>query len=229
MSQSGQEGNSGTTDGAQGGDGNNTGTTRTENQAGTDGTQSGADGAQQNSGDSGEQDTVTRADFERLKNQLSAADKRREQLEQENKDLKAKDLSELEKAKADLEENVKKVNELTAENNRLRLNNAFLSANTITWQNGEVALDIAQAKGYLEDVQDDKGEVDSKKLVAALKKLSEDHKYLVKTEEGGDGDKGGAGSGPSGQAGMGRNSGNANDQKAREDQLKKTFPALGRR
>lgn len=229
MSQSGQEGAAGSagTDGAQGGAAG-TGGAGTESQGNTSGTGgTGADGAQQNSGSTTEQETVARSDFEKQKAQLAEADRKREAAEQELKKLKDKDLSELEKAKSDATEATERVKVLEAENSKLRLSNAFLANNDITWNNGEVALDIAASKGYLEDVIDDKGVVEPKKLVAALKKLAEDHKYLVKTSDGSedDGDKDGK---PSGESAGGRRN-NSTDDKAKTERLNKTFPALGRR
>jgi len=228
MSQSGQEGGTDDTgaDGAQSGAGK--GGTGTESQGNTSGTSgTGADGAQQNSGSTAEQETVARADFERQKAQLAEADRKRETAEQELKKLREKDLSELEKAKADATEATARVTVLEEENSKLKLANAFLANNTITWNNGEVALDIAHSKGYMEEVVDDKGVVDAKKLVAALKKLSEDHKYLVKSADD-DGDASNDDGKPSGQSAGGRKPNNTDD-KARADRLKKDFPALGRR
>jgi hypothetical protein len=224
MSQSGQEGTSGTTgtDGAQTGAGGS-GTESQDNTNGASGT--GADGAQQNSGTSTEQETVAKSDFERTRAQLAEADRKREAAEQELKTLKQKDLSELEKAKTEAEEATAKLTQLETENQKLKLANAFLASNTITWQNGEVALDIAASKGYLDDVADDKGVVDSKKLVAALTKLSQDHKYLVKAADDDEGEQQG---GSSGSSATGRKN-NATDDKVKQARLEKNFPALGRR
>lgn len=229
MSQSGQEGTVGTagTDGEQG-SGQGTGGTGTASQGNTGGAGgTGADSAQQNSGSTAEQETVAKADFERQKAQLAEADRKREAAEQELKKLREKDLSELEKAKADATEATERVTALETENQKLKLANAFLANNTITWNNGEVALDIAHSKGYMEDVVDDKGVVDAKKLVAALTKLSQDHKYLVKSADDGEGE-GNDGKKPSGESAGGRKP-NTGDDKAKTERLNKTFPALGRR
>lgn len=228
MSQSGQEGVQGTgqADSAQQG-GQGSGAAGTEGQAGANGGQgTGADSAQQNSGQGTAQDTVSRADFERLQKQLSEADKKRNEFENELKTLKQKDLSDLEKAQTEAKDATERATALEGEIQKLRLANAFLASNTITWQNGEVALDIAHSKGYLEDVQDDKGVVDSKKLVAALKRLSEEHKYLVKADDG-EGEQQ-QGQGSSGESGPARTN-NAKDDKAKEQRLRTSFPALGRR
>lgn len=233
MSQGGQgtDSNAGTDSGQDGDqqDQNGTGTDGAQGTGNGDG--SGADSGQQNSDNDTGNDTVTRAEFERMQRQLSAADKKREEAEQKLKSIEEADLSELEKTKNSLEEVTTERDKLKDEVQNLRLHNAFLGANTITWQNGEVALGIAESKGYLEDVVGDDGTVDTKKMGVALKKLAEDHKYLVKTgDDGSDDGKGGQGGshGPSGQSSSG-NSKNANDDKAKAERLKKTLPALGRR
>lgn len=224
MSQSGQEGNSGT-DGEQDrkdGTGTDSGQGTGNGDNGT-----GADGAQQDSGKDTGSDTVPRAEFDRMQRQLSEADRKRQAAEDENKTLKSKDLSELEKAKQDAIDLTTERDGLKGEVDKLRLANAFLSANTITWNNGEIALEIARSKGYLDDAVDDKGVVDTKELAKALKKLSEDHKYLVKSSTDDDDDDGDDKPGPSGTPGpRGKNSG---DDKARSENLKQRLPALGRR
>lgn len=226
MSQSGQEGITGT-DGAQGQQqGNGTGTDSAQG-TGNDGS-TGADGAQQNSGTTGDSNTtVSRDDFDKLQKQLSAADKRREEAEQELKKIKDADLSELEKTKNSVTELTTQRDEALAEVNKLRLENAFLSANDISWQNSDVALDIARAKGYLDDAVDEKGNVNAKELAKALKKLSEDHKYLVKSSDGGDDDENGK-PGSTGAPSGGR-SNSSSDEQARKERLNKRLPALGRR
>lgn len=223
MSQSGQEGVP--ADGAQQG----TNGTGTDSAQGTgNGGGSSADGAQQNGGNNTDSNnTVSRAEFDRLKAQLSAADTKRTAAETELQQLKDKDLSEKDKAVKDLQTITAERDSLIGEVNKLRLANAFLSANDISWNNGEVALSIAQSQGYLADAVNDKGEVDSKELAKALKKLSEEHKYLVKagTDSEDDGEEETPASGQS-AAGAGKKK---TDDNARQERLKSTLPALGRR
>jgi hypothetical protein len=226
MSQSGQEGVQGTgTDGEPNGQ-QGTGTDGAQG-TGNGGNGTGADSAQQNSGQDTGSNTVSQVDFDKLKNQLSAADKAREEAQKALKQLQDKDLSELEKAKGDLQTITGERDTLAATVNELRLANAFLSANTITWQNADVALRIAADQGYLEGVQDDKGSVDTKAMATALKKLSEEHKYLVKAGDDSEEEEGKPG--PSGAPASRAGKGNATDDKARADRLKQTLPALGRR
>lgn len=224
MSQSGQEGvPSGTgPDGAQGQGG--TGTGADGEQTGTNSGQgTGADGAQQTSQTDEAGKTVSREDFDKLQRQLSEADRKRTEAENRAKELERKDQSELDRTKGELEDVTKERDQLSGEVTKLKLHNAFLASNTIVWQNPEVALEIAQARGYLQEVQDEAGVVDTKKMATALTKLSTEHGYLVKKDDEG----GEPPAGPSG-APAPRGTNNAKDDKAQEDRLRKSFPALGR-
>lgn len=227
MSQSGLEGN-GQTDGVQTGQQGGTGTgTDSAQGTGNGGSGSGADSAQQNSGTTDDSNnTVKRDEFDRVQRQLSEADRKRQAAESELQKLKDKDLSEMDKAKKDLQDVIGERDTLTAEVNRLRLSNAFLSANTITWNDSDVALEIASSKGYLDDAVSDKGEVDSKELAKALEKLSKDKPYLVKAK--GDSEDDEEETPPSGAPASGAGKGKKEDT-ARMDRLKTTLPALGRR
>jgi hypothetical protein len=225
MTQSGQEG--GSADSAQQGQQNNS--TGTDSAQGTgNGTGgSSADSAQQNDSSSAEKDNaVSRAEFERLKNQLSAADQKRSQAEAELQELKDKDLSEKDKAVKDLKAVTDERDSLLSTVNELRLANAFLSANKVTWNDGDVALSIAQAKGYLADAVNDKGEVNAKELEKALDKLAADHKYLVKVtgDEDDEEEETPASGAPASGAGRKKQ-----DDQVRADRIKSQLPALGRR
>lgn len=206
------QGNTGTgTDSAQG-----------TGNGGTDGTDSGQGKSTDDSNK-----TVSRDDFEKVRQQLAAADQKRDAAEKELQKIKDADLSELEKSKKDLHTLTEERDGALALVNKLRLQNAFLGANSITWQNADVALDIAQSKGYLDDAVDDKGEVDNKELGKALKKLSEDHKYLVKSSDDDDDGDDGADTATGAPAGGRRN--NNSDENARQERLRSRMPALGRR
>lgn len=225
MSQSGQEG--GQTDGAQDGQQNNG--TGTDSAQGTgNGGGSSADSAQQNNGgnDTESNNTVSRADFEKLQRQLSEADRKRQATETELQQLKDKDLSEKDKAVKDLQTITQERDSLLGEVNKLRLANAFLSANTITWNDSDVALEIASSKGYLDDAVSDKGEVDSKELAKALEKLSKDKPYLVKSKDDEEGEEETPQASGAPASGAGKKK---SDDKVREERIKSTLPALGRR
>jgi hypothetical protein len=227
MSQSGQEG-TGQNDGAQDGQQGNTGTgTDSAQGTGNGGNASGADSEQQNSGKTDDSNnTVKRDDFEKIQRQLSEADRKRAAAEKELQDLKDKDLSETEKTKKDLQAVTSERDSLAEEVSKLRLANAFLSANNITWNNGDVALEVARSQGYLTDAISDKGEVDSKELTKALERLAKEHKYLVKAK--GDSEEEEEETPASGAPASGAGKGKQSDT-ARIDRLKQTLPALGRR
>jgi hypothetical protein len=108
----------------------------------------------------------------------------------------------------------------------LRLQVAFLSANQHEWHDGEVALSLAQSKGYLEDVVDEEsGEVDKKALKKALDRLATEHKYLVASGGKKDDDEPDE---PSGSPAGGRK-GNNKDKDARRQQLANRIPSINRR
>ena len=226
MSQSGQEG-TGQNDGAQDGQ-QGTGTGTDSAQGTGNGGGSSADSAQQNGGNDTGNETVSRADFEKLQRQLSEADRKRQATETELQELKDKDLSEKDKAVKDLQTVTEERDSLLGEVNNLRLANAFLGANTIIWNDSDVALEIASSKGYLADAVNDKGEVDGKELAKALEKLSKDKPYLVKSKDDDEDEEEEPKGKPSGApaSGAGRNKG---DDKARMDRLRQDLPALGRR
>lgn len=218
MSQSGQEGSgTGQTDGEPNG--------QQDNGTGTDSAQGtgngGSDSERNNSTDSN--NTVSREDFEKLQRQLSAADQKRSEAEKELQKIKDADLSELDKAKKDMQSVTEERDSALAEVNKLRLENAFLSTNDVTWQNADAALTLARTQGYLDDVVNDKGEVDKAGLKKALKKLSDEHKYLVKKSNDDEEEQ----TPPSGAPAPGRS--NSNDDKGKSDRLKARMPALGRR
>jgi hypothetical protein len=225
MSQSGQEG-------VPGADGAPQGT----NGTGTDSAQGTGNGGQPNNGsdsapnqdqNTDSNNTVSRAEFDRLKAQLSQADQKRTAAEQELQQLKDKDLSEKDKAVKDLQTITAERDTLVTEVNKLRLANAFLSANTITWADSEVALEIANSKGYLADAVNDKGEVDSKELAKALEKLSKDKPFLVKSQDDSEEDE--EEQVPaSGQPASGAGRKKADDE-VRKDRIVSSLPALGRR
>lgn len=171
-------------------------------------------------GDSGSNsDTVTKADFEKLERRMKAADQRATKAEKELKDIQDAELGELDKANNRVTELEHENTSLREELGSLKLNNAFLSANKITWHNPASALKLAQSEGYIEDVIDEDGTVDEKALGSALGKLAKEHEYLVKPREG---------AGPSGESSSTR-SGNGNDDKATKEKDRRRAPALSRR
>jgi len=141
--------------------------------------------------DSDSSDTVSLEKFEELRRQLSANDKARAVLEKQLKDINDAKKDELTKATERAEELEKTVGEQAKELANLRLQNAFLSADTgITWHDPADALDIAERRGYLAEVVSEDGKVDAAKLAVKLKELAKNKPNLVKDSDGSGGDKG---------------------------------------
>lgn len=206
-------------------------------------------------GDSGADDTDSGGGAKDSdKDEESDADDLREENAKLRKRLKANDkrASDLEKRLAELEKKPKdgekdsepdavaqqriadletQLESLTGERNRLRLEKAFLTSNKHTWHDADTALDLANSKGYLEEVVDEDGDVDKRELRKALDRLAKEHKYLVAVEpkkKQKDKDNDEEHPPPSGQASS-RRSKNAEDEKARKQELKKRFPVLNTR
>lgn len=164
-----------------------------------EGTQSGAEGTQSGAGEnskgetgttetaaakgtqSGAEETVSKTDFESMRERMKAADKRASDFEKQFKQLTEKDLPEVEKLKRDFEETTKQVDSLRATNSKLSLENAFLSDNTYEWMNPKRALQLIDRSSI--EIEDD-GSVSG--LKEALKALAASDPYLLKpksTEE----------------------------------------------
>lgn len=160
------------------------GGTGTEGQGGTgDEGGEGAEGGEGGEGSDGDK-PVSRAEFDRLQNHLREADRKRAAAEEALKkieDAKKDDLTKAQERLAELE----KANEAKdGEIAQLRLDNAFLRSNEVTWHNPKHALKLAETEGYLEGIIKD-GKVDEKALGGKLKEFAKANEHLVKkgTEE----------------------------------------------
>lgn len=130
--------------------------------------------------DGGEQ-PVSRAEFDQLRKQLSAADKKRADAEKRLKDIDDAKKDELTKATERAEALEKTVTAQSKQLSEMLLQNAFLVADTgITWHDPADALDIAERRGYLDGVIGEDGKVDSKVLGTKLKELAKAKPNLVK-------------------------------------------------
>lgn len=157
--------------GPQSGAGEATGTgTNPETDAGA---QSGAPETQP----SAPTDSVSRADFDALQNRMRAADQRAGKAEQELKQLRDKDLPEMDRLRRDYEESQAQVTKLSEKNTQLALENAFLKDNTYTWHNPERALKLVDLSQVT--IEED-GSVSG--LKDALKALATSDDYLIKKE-----------------------------------------------
>lgn len=221
----GAQGGSGGTGGAQGGstsDGSTGGETKKE-----------GDGERQTSSD-----TVSREEFDRIRNQLSAADKKREEAEKRAKEYEDKDKGELEKATERADTAEKRVQALETQLADMRLSEAMLTDKEYgadKWHDPEdvlvrlrkAAKDDASSVSIAED-----GTV--KGISAFLKQLATNKKYLLKTPAQG------AGGGASGDAanrdkrgGSGTSDGDGGTGKSgvsaeRRKKLEESYPSLRR-
>ncbi len=126
-------------------------------------------------------DTVTREEFEKLRNQLRAADKNKSAAEKKLKEIEDAKKDELTKATERAAELEKTVGTQAKELAEMRLQNAFLTAETgITWHDPADALALAERQGYLAEVVGEDGKVDNAKLAAKLKELAKAKPHLVK-------------------------------------------------
>jgi hypothetical protein len=134
-------------------------------------------GAAQSGGTTTEQETaatVSKADFDRVVNQLRAADQNRSKTEAELRQLRDKDLPELDRLKRDNEAATVQINQLKERVQRQALENAFLKENSIKWIDPEAALQLAD----MADVTiGDDGTVTGLKI--AMDKLAKAKPYLV--------------------------------------------------
>lgn len=186
------------------------------------------------SSDEGEKDSSSEsarvkeleAELNKVKTHRSRADQKREQLEQELKKLREKDLPEVEKVKAELDEAKKKGEQTSSAFRKLALTNAFLIASQkakINWHDP----DVARVSANLSELEvGDDGQVDGMEKI--VKDLAKAKSFLVDsgkttdTEDKSEKPKNGA----SGSAvGSGNNS-KGEPGKPTKDDLYKRFPAL---
>lgn len=174
----------------------------------------------------GEQGVVSRAEFDQLRSQLVAADKKRVEVEQAYSQLRDKDMPQLQKLERDLAEATKVTEAMQAANQGLRVENAFLTANEYEWHNSELALQSLDRSRITVDAD---GGVQGMK--DALKALATAHPYLLKPKPAeGEGEvASGTGNAPPGTApangGIGQQQGSKVDAKAAASR----FPALRQR
>jgi hypothetical protein len=139
-------------------------------------------------GEDGSEDSsekVSRADFEKLRSQLQAADKGRAALEKKLKEIDDAKKDELTKANEKVDELEKQRTKDGKEIADLRLQNAFLTADTgITWHDPADALALAERQGYLAEVVGEDGKVDAAKLKVKLQELAKAKPHLVNKSSG---------------------------------------------
>jgi hypothetical protein len=176
--------------------------------------------------DKDDDDKVDRSEYERVKRHRAAADRRNADLTAENTRLKnenaalkaeGKDGKLDEATTARVTELENNVQERDSTIQRLRIENAFLSANSHDWADPEDALRLAD----LSDVEiEDDGTVHG--LKQALDKLAKRKPHLLKVKSEKDSTKG-----PSGSANNGRRKGSKKTPD--RDALSKDYPILAAR
>ena len=152
----------------------NAGATGTGTTADTSG-QSAATGTPATTPPADGQSAVSREEFDRLRAQLAAADKKRQEAEAAHAQLRDKDMPQLQKLERDLQDATKAREELAAVNQGLRVENAFLTANDLEWHNPSAALQLLDRTKITVDSD---GNVQGMK--EALKALATAHPYLLK-------------------------------------------------
>lgn len=155
--------------------------TGTDPQSGTEGSNTDPTTAQSGSTTGEGSDaktTVSREDFERIQNQLRAADQRRDAAEKRAKALEDAKLSEAERTTKQLEETKAENAQLQARLKDLQIQNAFVTDNTHDWHDSRAALKLADLSGV--EIGDD-GTV--KGLKEALEAVAKAHPYLLKPKE----------------------------------------------
>lgn len=165
------EGAQGGAEGTQSGADESTGVTGNTGTASSESAQSGAD--QQTS----TADTVARSELEQQRARTKAADERAARLDAELKQLRDKDLPEIDKMRRDFQAAQEQVTALQSTNQKLALEVAFLKDNTFTWHNPETALKLVDLSQVT--IEED-GSVSG--LKDALKALATQNDFLVKKE-----------------------------------------------
>jgi hypothetical protein len=192
---------------------------------GTNDTNTGNQGASGDQGVSGtdknEQPAVTVAEFEAMRERMKAADRAKADAETKLREIERKDMSELDKAKTDLQDRDAQIKTLTEKVSEMALQNAFLTNNKYTWHDPEDALRLLNREGV--EVGED-GKV--KGLAPAIAELAKKKPHLLKSEK--DDSKDGNGNGSpaaSGSATNGKRKGEGSDDKV---DYSRRFPALKR-
>lgn len=122
--------------------------------------------------------SYTQADIDAIKARMQAADRRATAAELKAKSFEDKDKTELQRATDRSSELEQELTTLKESVKALRLGNAFLSANTYTWHDPDLAL--AQVDKDLLELDDD-GTPSKESLKKALKALADKRPYLVKS------------------------------------------------
>lgn len=197
--------NDGADDDSTGGDGS------TDDGGDDDGTSGDDDKSKPPAGDVAE----LKAELERVRSRMKAADRRATEAERKNKEFADKDKTELERAQSEAAEIKKQHDDAVAALRNTRLENAFYRDNSVSWNDPGDAFALLDMSNV--EIDDD-GKVHGMK--EAIKSLASKKKYLVKAEND-------PSTEASGSSVNGRRKGEPN--KPDRSALAKDFPALAHR
>jgi len=160
-----------------------------EGGAGTGAPAGAQSGAVTSSGDgtanSGQSATVALAEYDRLKAMLAQSDRRATENEAKLRQLVDKDLPEIDKLRRDKDDTDKALAAAKAQLDAMRIENAFLTDNTLKWRNPASALRLLDRSKITVDSD---GNVAGMK--AALEALAKSDAYLLEPAEAAEGDAG---------------------------------------
>lgn len=179
------------------------------------------DNGQQEEGKDDDKDsskTYTPEEYEALHRRMQAADRRASDLQSKVKEFEDKDKTELQKAEGERDSERDRANAAEEALRGERIANAFLASNTVTWHDPSDALAMLRSR-YMDGVEiDDKGQVTG--IKKAIEKMAKEKKYLVNS---------GSGASSTGDQMNGARKGEKPDtQKAKDEDIRRRMPALGR-
>lgn len=161
---------------------------------------------------------VSRADYDALRERMRAADQRAAKNEQELRQIRDKDLPELDRVKKEAEEAAQRVAKLEGSLTQARIENAFLKDNKYKWRDPAAAMKLVDLSGV--DIGDDGAVTGLKEALATLAKtypfmLEEEKKEAEET--------------PPPNASAPPMNGKAGSDNKSKSELRRRFPALGTR
>lgn len=200
-----------------------------ENNDGSDEEKTDPEGSQGEQEDSGEDDSegektesrqYTAEEYERLMQRMKAADRRASSAENKVKEFEKAGQTELEKAQSEAQENLARAETAEKALQDERIANAFLSSNDVTWHDPADALQMLRSR-YMDGVEiGEDGKVSG--IKAAITKMAKEKKYLVNSGSG-------VSTSATDQMNGKRKGDNGDKEKAKDADLAKRMPALGRR
>lgn len=179
--------------------------------------QDGGDGDGEDSGDD-KNPTVSKTDFDKLFARMQAADRAKTAAEQKLRDKEQAEMGELDRTKAQLEEQKNRADEAEQKLKAMVIENAFHRVNKFSWHDVSDAIAALDLSGV--EVAED-GKVTG--MEKAIQDVTKRKPHYVKSKEEGDGDAPPAAN----SANNGRRKGDQNESFDRKTMVAR-FPALGK-